>query len=53
MPTIGSFIDMMRHKKEAVMGPNKWIEVNKMVTKEDEKYMFSLKEGLKRKMLKV
>ena len=44
---------MMRHSKEAVMGPDKWAEVNKMVTKEDAKSIFNFKEKPKRKMLKV
>ena len=35
------------------MGPDKWVDVNKRVSKADAISMFNLKEGLKWKMLKV
>jgi len=46
---MNSFIDMMRNRKEAVMGPDKLAKINKRVTKENEKYMFNFKEGPKRR----
>jgi len=36
---------MMRHRKEGMMGPYKWVKVNKKVTTKDVKSMFNLKEG--------
>ena len=35
------------------MGPNKWVDVEKRVSKADSISMFDFKEGPKRKMLKV
>ena len=35
------------------MGPDKWVDVEKRVSKVDAISMFNFKEGLKRKMLKV
>ena len=35
------------------MGPNRWVDVEKRVSKEDSISMFNFKEGPKRKMLKV
>ena len=35
------------------MGPNKWVDVEKRVSKEDAISMFNFKEGPERKMLKV
>lgn len=43
----------MRHRKEALKGPNKWVEVSKRVTKSHAKSMFNFKEDPKRKILKV
>jgi len=44
---------MMRHRKETMMGPNKWDEVNKRVAKETTKYMLNFKEGPTIKMLNM
>ena len=35
------------------MGPDKWVDVEKRVSKEDAISMFNFKEGLKWKMLKL
>ena len=42
-PTKDFFIDVMRRRKKIVMGLNKWAEVSKRVTKENEKSMFNFK----------
>lgn len=52
-PTMDSFINMKRHRKEVMMGSDIWVEVNKRVTKEDAKSILNFKEGMKRNMLKV
>ena len=52
-PTTDTFVDVMRKRKETVMGPDKWEVVKKRVTTTMAKSMFNFKEGLKRKMLKV
>jgi hypothetical protein len=48
-----TFIDLMRRRKQVVMGPYKWSEVEKRVSKEKAKSLFNFKEGMKRHMLKV
>jgi hypothetical protein len=52
-PTTDSFVDLMRQRKSEVMGPDKWDTVKNRVSKEDAISMFNLKEGPKKKMLKV
>ena len=51
--TIDTFVEVMRKRRETIMGPNKWEDVKQRVTKEMAKSMFNFKEGPKRKMLKV
>ena len=52
-PTTDTFVEMMRKRKEIVMGLDKWEDVKQKVTKEVAKLMFNYTEGPKRKMLKV
>jgi hypothetical protein len=52
-PKTDNFIDLMRRRKSEVMGPDKWDIVKIKVSKENEISMFNLKNGPKRKMLKV
>ena len=52
-PTTDTFVEVMRKRKEIVMGPDKWEDVKQRVTKEMAKSMFNFKEGPKIKMLKV
>lgn len=52
-PTTNCFIDMMRCIKDAIMGPDKWAEVSKSVTKAHAQSIFNFKEGHKRKIVKV
>ena len=52
-PTTDTFVEVMRKRKETVMGPDKWEDVKQRVTKDMVKSMFNFKEGPKRKMLKV
>ena len=52
-PTTNTFVEVMRKRKEIVMGPDTWEIVKHRVTIEMAKSMFNFKEGLKRKMLKV
>ena len=52
-PTTDSFVELMRKRKETVMGPDKWEDIKQKVTREVAKSMFNYKEGPKRKMLKV
>jgi len=52
-PTTDGFIGMMRCRKETVIGPNKWVEVSRRVTKAHSKSMFNFKQGPKIKMLGV
>ena len=52
-PTIDIFVELMRKRKETVMGPDKREDVKQRVTKEMVKSMFNFQEGPKRKMLKV
>ena len=52
-PTTDTFVEVMRKRKETVMGLDKWEDVKKKVTKEVAKSMFNFKEGPKGKMLKV
>ena len=40
-------------RKAQVMGPDKWVDVEKRVSKEHGISMFNFKERLKRQMLKV
>lgn len=47
LPITNFFIDMMRCRKETMMGPDKWDEVSRKVTKEHAKSMFNFKEGPK------
>jgi hypothetical protein len=52
-PSTDSFIDLMRHRKSEVMGPDKWNAIKNKVSKENTISMFNFKDGPKRKMLKV
>jgi hypothetical protein len=52
-PMTNTFIDLMRRCKKVVMGLDKWIEIEKRVSKEKVKSLFNFKEGPKRPMLKV
>ena len=52
-PTTDNFVEVMRKKKETVMGPDTWEVVKQRVRTEMAKSMFNFKEGKKRKMLKV
>ena len=52
-PTTYCFIHFMKMQRAQVMGPNKWVDVEKRVSKEYAISMFNFKEGPKRKMLKV
>jgi len=52
-PTTNGFIDMMRCIKETTMGVDKWVEVNRNITKSHAKFMFNFKERPKRNMLKM
>ena len=52
-PATDTFVEVMRKRKETVMGPDKWEDVKQKVTKDVAKSMFNFKEGPKRKMLKV
>ena len=47
-PTINVFYYLMRSHRQQVMGPNKWPEIERSVSKENEKSMFNFKEGPKR-----
>ena len=46
-PTIDTFVDVMRKRKETVMGPDKWEDVKERVTTTMAKSMFNFKEGPK------
>ena len=46
------FIHLMRMWRDHFMGPNKWFDVEKRVSKEDSISMFNFKEGPKQKMLR-
>ena len=52
-PTTDTFIEVMRKRKEIVMGPDKWEDLKQRLKKNMVKSMFNVKEGPKRKMLKV
>ena len=52
-PTTDTFVEVMRNRKETVMGPDKWEDVKQIVTKDMVKSMFNFKEVPKRKILKV
>ena len=53
-PTTNFFIHLMQMRRAQVMGPDKWVDVEKRVSKADYiNSMFNFKEGPKRKMLKV
>jgi len=52
-PTTDSFVELMRKRKETVIGPDKWQDIKQKVTRAEAKSMFNYKEGPKRKMLKV
>ena len=52
-PTTDTFVEVMRKRKETIMGPDKWEDVKQKVTTDMAKSMFNFKEGSKRKMLKV
>jgi hypothetical protein len=52
-PTTDGFVDLMRRRRDQVMGPDKWDVVKERVTREQAKSMFNFKEGLKKDMLKV
>ena len=52
-PTTYCFIHLMRMRRAQVMGLNKWVDVEKRVSKAYAISMFNFKEGLKRKMLKM
>jgi hypothetical protein len=52
-PTTDSFFDLMKRRKSEVMGPDEWDVVKNKVSKENAISMFNLKDGPKRKMLKV
>ena len=52
-PTTNYFIHLMRMRKDRVMGPERWVDVEKRVSKVDVISMFNFKEGPKWKMLKV
>jgi len=46
-PTTNCFIHLMQMRKAQVMGPEKWVEIEKRVSKEDAISMFNFKEGPK------
>lgn len=46
-PTTDNFIDLMRQRKKAVMSPNKWLEIQKKVSKDQARSLFNFKEGSK------
>ena len=48
-PTTDTFVEMMRKRKEIVMGPNTWEVVKQRVTTEMAKSMFNFKERLKKR----
>ena len=48
-PTTDSFVEVMRKRKETVMGPDKWEVVKERVTTTMEMSMFNFKEALKRR----
>ena len=52
-PTTDSFVEVMRKRRETVIGPDKWQDIKKRVSRDDAKSMFNYKEGPKRKILKV
>ena len=52
-PTTDSFVELMRKRKETVIGPNKWQDIKQRVTRAEAKSMFNYKEGPKIKMLTV
>ena len=52
-PTTDTFVEVMRKRKETVMGPDTREVVKRRFTTEMAKSMFNFKEELKRKMLKV
>ena len=52
-PTTYSFVELMRKRKETVIGPDKWQDIKQKFTRGEAKSMFNYKEGPKRKMLKV
>ena len=52
-PTTDCFIHLMRMRRAQVMGPNKWVDVEKRVSKADAISMFNFKGGVKQKMIKV
>ena len=52
-PTTDTFVEVLRKRKETVMGPDKWEVFKQRVTTKMAKSIFNFKEGLKRKMLKM
>jgi len=42
-----TFIYLVRRCKKAVMGPDKWLEIEKRVSKEKARSMLNFKEGPK------
>ena len=52
-PMTDTFVEVMRKRKEIVIGPDEWEDVKQKVTKYVAKSMFNFKEGPKRKMMKV
>ena len=48
-PMTDTFVEVMRKRKETVMGPDKWEDVKQRVTKDMAKSMFNFKEGPKGK----
>ena len=42
-PTTDTFVEVMRKRKETVMGPDKWEDIKERVTKEMAKSMFHFK----------
>ena len=49
VPTTDCFIHLMRMQKALVMGPNKWVDVEKRVSKADAISMFILKKDQSRR----
>ena len=52
-PTTDGFFHLLQRRKIEVMGPDKWGDVEKNVSKAQAISMFNFKEGPKQKMLKV
>ena len=51
--TTNTIVDFLRKRKQMVMGPDKWPEVEKKVSKQQAISLFNFKEGPKWSILKV